>query len=54
MSVVWPTDVKLWTYNALGPLFQKIFNLDQIDPDLEIPCFAIQDHLIHLTFMPVF
>ena len=29
-------------------------NLDEIDSDLEIPYFAIQDHLIHHTFMPVF
>ena len=33
--------------------FYIFLNLDQIDPDLEIPCFAIRGHLIHLTFMPV-
>jgi len=36
-----------------GQLF-KTFNLDQNDPDLEIPIFPIQDQVIHLTFMPVF
>ncbi len=34
-------------------LFQK-FNLDQNDPGLKILCFAIQDQLIHLTFVLVF
>jgi len=29
----------------------KTFNLDQNDPDLEIPFFPIQDQAIHLTFM---
>ena len=33
--------------------FFKKFNLNQIDVDLEIPCSAIQDHLIHFTCMPV-
>jgi len=32
----------------------KTFNLDQNDPDLEIPLFPIQDQAIRLTFMPVF
>ncbi len=32
----------------------RAFNLDQNDPDLEIPCFAIQDQLIHHTCVPVF
>jgi len=31
----------------------KTFNLDQNDPDLEIPFFPIQDQAIRLTFMPV-
>jgi len=38
---------------SVGQLF-KTFNLDQNDPDLEIPFFPIQDQVIHLTFMPVF
>jgi len=37
----------------LGQLF-KTCNLDQNDPDLEIPFFPIQDQVIRLTFMPVF
>ena len=36
-----------------GQLF-KTFNLDQNDQDLEIPCFAVQDQVIRLTFTPVF
>jgi len=32
----------------------KTFNLDQNDPDLEIPFFPIQDQVMRLTFMPVF
>ena len=36
-----------------GQLF-KTFNLDQNDPDLEIPFCAIQDQVICLTFMMVF
>ncbi len=35
-----------------GQLFKK-FNLDQNDLDLEIPCFANQDQVTHLTFVPV-
>jgi len=38
---------------SMGQLF-KTFNLDQNDPDLEIPLFPIQDHVIRFTFMPVF
>ena len=36
-----------------GQLFKK-FNLDQNDPDLEIPFFALQNQVICLIFMPVF
>ena len=34
--------------------FFKRFNPDKIDPDLVILFFAIHDHVIHLTFEPVF
>lgn len=34
-------------------LFKK-FYLGQNDPDLEIPCTAIQDQVIHLTFVLFF
>lgn len=37
----------------MGQLFKKC-NLDQNDPDLEIPFLVIQDQVIWLTFMPVF
>ena len=32
----------------------KQFNLDQNNLDLEIPCFAIQDQVISITFVLVF
>ena len=53
LMVFWPKHVKDISLGHQGPVFQT-FNLDQIDPDLEIPYCAIQDHLINLTFMPVF
>ncbi len=34
-------------------MFTKL-NLDQNDLDLEIPCFAVQDLVTHLTFVLVF
>lgn len=35
--------------NHWAQLFKK-FNLDQNDRDLKMPCFDIQDQVIHLTF----
>ncbi len=36
-----------------GPVVQKPY-LDQNDLDLEIPCLAIQDQVIRLSFLIVF
>lgn len=48
-------DFYIWQVFAAGLVsrFKMSFQC-QYDPDLEIPCFSIEDQLIHLMFVSVF
>lgn len=41
-------------YNPRARLFKKLHLEDQNDRDLKIPCFGIQNQVIHLTFVTIY